>query len=284
MQDWHYADAARVQHGPLDTTEMQARHAAGMLSPDTLVWQPGMAEWEPLSQHAEALGIHFPAPPAPAPVAADGSIVVAESEVVYAGLWRRLAASIIDGFATSILSYAILIPVMLVLGMNLELLAGEAEDTPPAVAITFFVLVYGILLVMPAVYFGAMQATRLQASLGKLAVGIKVTRGDGSRIGFWRGFLRHIVYLLLTILTCGIGSIVTAFMAAMTQRRQAPHDFCCDTLVVDRWAYSDAPHRQQQGLDTVTIVVLAIYGGLLVLSLLFLGIMAAAIGLGTSSH
>lgn len=282
MQDWHYADAARVQHGPLDAAELRARHAAGMLTPDTLVWQPGMAEWEPLSQHAAALGIHLDTPP-PAPLASDSPVVEA-GDVVYAGLWRRVAASIIDGFATSVLSYAILIPVMLVLGMNLELLAGEDDNTPPAVAITFFVLVYSILLVMPAVYFGAMQATRLQASLGKLAVGIKVTRGDGSRIGFWRGFLRHIVYLLVTILTCGIGSIVSAFMAGMTQRKQAPHDFCCDTLVVDRWAYSEAPQRQQQGLDTVTIVVLAIYGALLVLSLLFFGILFAAIGVGASSH
>lgn len=68
-------------------------------------------------------------------------------------------------------------------------------------------------------------------------------------------------------------------MAGMTQRKQAPHDKVCETLVVDRWAFTDHPERQSTGLDTVTIVVLAIYAVIVVIGVIFAAIMIAAIGM-----
>ncbi|HBK46699.1 MAG TPA: hypothetical protein DDZ67_09755 [Xanthomonadaceae bacterium] len=236
-------------------------------------------------QQADALGIALD--PAAAAVdttagaapAGPGAIDPAQAGVVYAGLWRRTAASIIDSFVTAMLSYAVIIPLMLVFGLSLQLLAGKTGDASPAASIGFFVLAYGISIALPAAYFGWMQSSRHQASLGKLAVGIKVTRGDGGRTGFWRGFLRYTAYLLLTLLTCGVGAVVTAFMAGMTRRKQAPHDFACDTLVVDRWAFTDQPQRQQQGLDIVSIVILAAYAALILLSAVAVAAVIAVLGL-----
>ena len=37
----------------------------------------------------------------------------------------------------------------------------------------------------------------------------------------------------------------------------------CDTLVVDRWAFTDRPEWQERGLGTVTVVVLVLFGLLL---------------------
>ncbi|HRN61774.1 MAG TPA: RDD family protein, partial [Luteimonas sp.] len=56
-------------------------------------------------------------------------------------------------------------------------------------------------------------------------------------------------------------------------RKQALHDMICDTLVVDRWAYTDRPDLQRRELGVVTWVVIVIGGGLLGLGLL--GIVAA---------
>lgn len=270
MTNWYYADAWRQQQGPLDGDELRARFERGELDRTSLVWRTGMPGWQPLAACAAELGIALPS--AEALPAADGTALVraADEDVVYAGLWRRAAASIIDGFVTSMLTYALLIPLVLVLGLGLGTLAGQAGSPPDAATLLFGGLAYGLGLLIPAVYFGWMQATRHQASLGKLAVGIKVVRGNGERIGFWRGFLRYVAYVLVTVLTCGIGIVVTACMAGLTRRKQAPHDFFCDTLVVDRWAYTDQPQHQQRGLDTVTIVVLGLYAVLLLVAIVAL--------------
>ena len=106
----------------------------------------------------------------------------------------------------------------------------------------------------------------------------RVVRGDGSPIGFGRAFLRYLAYFLFVVLTCGIGVLVSGLMVAFTERKQAPHDMVCDTLVVDKWAFTDHPERQQQGLGTVTVVVLVLFG-LFLLGILALGLaMVAMIG------
>ena len=69
-----------------------------------------------------------------------------------------------------------------------------------------------------------------------------------------------------------------ALIRDFTERKQAPHDMVCDTLVVDKWAFTDHPERQQQGLGTVTVVVLVLFG-LFLLGILALGLaMVAMIG------
>ena len=111
-----------------------------------------------------------------------------------------------------------------------------------------------------------------------MAVGARVVRGDGSPIGFGRAFLRYLAYVLFVVLTCGIGVLVSGLMVAFTERKQAPHDMLCDTLVVDKWAFTGHPERQQQGLGTVTVVVLVLFG-LFLLGILALGLaMVAMIG------
>lgn len=272
--DWHYADALRQQHGPLSAEQLRSRFERGELDRDSLVWRAGMPDWQPLQACAAELGIALATAPATPPTLLTDA-TPADAEVVYAGLWRRVAASVIDSFVTTILGYALIIPLMLAYGLSLGMLAGQAESASAGASVLFVALFYGISLLLPAVYFGWMQGSRHQASLGKLAVGIKVVRGNGARIGFWRGFLRYLAYVGVSLLTCGIGMVVTAFMAGLTRRKQAPHDFFCDTLVVDRWAWTDQPQRQKRGLDTVTIVVLAIYGALMLLVLLAVAVALA---------
>jgi uncharacterized RDD family membrane protein YckC len=108
-----------------------------------------------------------------------------------------------------------------------------------------------------------------------MAVGIKVVRTDGTRISLARGVGRFFA-AMLSGLTLGIGFL----MAAFTERKQGLHDMICDTLVVDKWAYTAHPEWQKRELGTVTVVILAIFG---VLILLFGAIMAfALIGIASS--
>ncbi len=199
--------------------------------------------------------------------------VVTGGRVVHAGLWKRFAASVIDSVVTTILSYALIIPLMLlsVGSMGAMGAMGADGDNPLAAgaSVAMMLLIYPILFTVPSIYFGWMHSSSMQASLGKMAIGIKVVRGDGTRVSFWRAFLRSLFYVVFSAVTCGLGVLVSGLMAALTERKQALHDMVCDTLVVDKHAFTDHPEWQREELGTVTIVILVLF------ALLFIGIIAA---------
>jgi len=196
--------------------------------------------------------------------------VVTGGRVVHAGLWKRFAASVIDTFVTIILTYALLIPIMLIGFGSIGALGADGDNPFAAGAgVVFALLFYPIAFAVPCVYFGWMQSSSLQASLGKMAIGIKVVRGDGTRVSFWRAFLRSLFYAVFTAVTCGLGVLISGLMAALTERKQSLHDMVCDTLVVDKHAFTDHPEWQREELGTVTIVILVLFG------LFFAGIIAA---------
>ncbi|AKC86503.1 RDD family protein [Pseudoxanthomonas suwonensis] len=219
----------------------------------------------------------YAAPAAPLDVHA-GAVPVHGGEVVHAGLWRRFAASVIDSVVTAILSYALLVPLMLVFGVSLSTLA-QSELAGAGASVTFLLLNYAISLGVPALYFAWMHSSGTQASLGKMAVGAKVVRGNGDPVSFWRAFLRYVAYLLFVVLTCGLGVLISGLMVAFTERKQALHDMICDTLVVDKWAFTDRPEWQERGLGTVTIVILVLFGLLFAIGLVAI---VAMIGLASS--
>jgi uncharacterized RDD family membrane protein YckC len=76
-----------------------------------------------------------------------------------------------------------------------------------------------------------MERSAKQATVGKLAIGIKVTDLDGGRISFWRALGRTFAKII-----SGIILFIGYIMAAFTERKQALHDKIADTLVVKRSA------------------------------------------------
>jgi len=88
---------------------------------------------------------------------------------------------------------------------------------------------FGLRCVIGWIYFAAMESSALQGTLGKLALGIKVTDMAGNRVSFGqatgRWFGKWIYTLVLT---------VGWWMAAFTSRRQALHDMMAGCVVVRR--------------------------------------------------
>ncbi|MBB5865018.1 RDD family protein [Xanthomonas sp. 3058] len=277
---------APADQAPLPGSVSQPDQAGPAATP--AAFQAATLDATPASADPTPAAIATPLPSAwdtPAAASPASATAVHAAPVVYAGLWRRLAASVLDSLITSFAVYLIVIPLVFLLALGADMSnAGAALDEGGGVTIAIMVLSYGIGLAIPTLYFAWMQSSRYQASLGKLACGIKLVRADsdGARVGFWRNLLRYLAYMLISVLTLGIGMIVSAFMAWRGERRQALHDKVCDTLVVDRWAFTDQPERQTQGLDTVSIVVLAIYGVMLVVSIVVLAFVLVAIGMGQS--
>lgn len=180
---------------------------------------------------------------------------VQDGHVVYAGFWKRVAASFIDAFAIGIPVGIVATIIAGLLGMGSSFTSGLS-----GMANAFNLGESGISWVLSALAYGWFHsAAGLMATPGKLAIGIKVVRTDGEKISFLRGFGRYWATLLSAILI-GIGYL----MAAFTARKQALHDMVCDTLVVDKWAFTAQPERQREELGTVALVVLILGGVLLV--------------------
>ena len=50
--DWYYATGG-VQQGPIGIDELKARHAAGQIPANALIWREGMDNWIPWNQVPE---------------------------------------------------------------------------------------------------------------------------------------------------------------------------------------------------------------------------------------
>jgi len=135
----------------------------------------------------------------------------------YARFWQRAAGFIIDVAVVS----AITGVCALLMGINpLGPLMGDAEGWQALDAVLFFVAWF---------YSAPMESSRIQATLGKMALGIRVTDLEGQRLSFDKAtgrFFGEIVSALIA----GVGYIVAAF----TQYRQTLHDKMAGTLVLTR--------------------------------------------------
>lgn len=197
----------------------------------------------------------------------------AGGEVVYAGFWKRFAAYSIDSFALAVVFGV----VGGILGAAGAIGIANMDDPSAAVGglgVTFAVF-YVAEIILMALYFAMMHASVRQATLGKMAVGIKVTDDAGQPISFSRGIGRFFATIISSLIL-GIGYV----MAGFTDRKRALHDMIASTLVVDQWAYTAHPERQRHELGTVTVVIIVI-AALLVLAYVGL-IVAVIIGLAAS--
>jgi len=137
----------------------------------------------------------------------------------YAGFWRRVAAAVIDGFVQMGASIALVVLVVAAVG---SFDAAMDEDA-------FGGLYYLFSWLVGWLYYALMHSSSWQATVGKRALGIKVTSLSGERIGFGRATGRFFATFLSAIIL-GIGYL----MAAFTARKQALHDMIAGTLVVSR--------------------------------------------------
>lgn len=126
----------------------------------------------------------------------------------YGAFWRRLAAFLID--------WMLLGAAEVFLGLVVLVVAPDAlaRVAPVSAAIAW-------------AYFALMESSPAQATLGKIALDLKVTDLDGGVITFRRASFRY-WFKTLSTLTLGIGWLLAAF----SPRRQALHDLLARTVVV----------------------------------------------------
>ena len=112
-----------------------------------------------------------------------------------AGFWPRVAALIIDGCVLAIPSGLLIAVVFLVTGIELDF-----ESDQFGVALQLAQLPVALIEVA---YFTLMNGT-YGATLGKMALGMKIVRTDGRPIGYGLALGRIVVKLMLQNCTCSL--------------------------------------------------------------------------------
>ncbi|MEX2649687.1 MAG: RDD family protein [Alphaproteobacteria bacterium] len=151
----------------------------------------------------------------------------------HAGFWRRFGALIVD----LVVVLVVLVPAshgLEALGVAMfestEYTAETAELTASA-SMDLELTATGAVVWLAAswLYFALMESGPWGATLGKRALGLRVSDLDGRRIGFGRASARYFAKLL-SLATLFIGFA----MAGVTRRKQALHDLIAGCLVLAR--------------------------------------------------
>jgi uncharacterized RDD family membrane protein YckC len=133
----------------------------------------------------------------------------------YAGFWIRFGAAFIDGILLGIIQ---VIANFIFLGTFLN---NNFMGSGIAAIIYIFNLLVGLL------YSTLLESSSKQATIGKMAVGIRVTDLNGERISFGKALGRHLSKFISAIIL-GIGYI----MAGFDEKKRALHDKIAGTYVI----------------------------------------------------
>ena len=157
------------------------------------------------------------APPAPDTGSGEFTFTT-ETDVFkgYAGFWKRFVAAIIDGFSLMVGGF--------IIGGFIGLVYGLSTGTSQGA--DFLGNVVGITLGW--LYYAIMESSSTQATLGKMALGIKVTDLSGNTISFGKATGRHFAKIISTF-TLFVGYLLAAF----TSKKQGLHDMVASCLVVN---------------------------------------------------
>lgn len=180
------------------------------------------AEVTPRPQGPAAPDPAYAAASLPAP-AYGASTYATASAVHYGGFWIRFVAFIID----SIMIGVVVLPIGLMISLAIGL-AGSAVNMPgTGVKLVGFLVRGAFSVLVKWIYEASMESSSKQATLGKMALGLKVTDEAGLRISFARASARYFAKFLSAMIV-----LIGYIMAGFTARKQALHDMIAGTLVV----------------------------------------------------
>jgi uncharacterized RDD family membrane protein YckC len=248
--EWYYVENGKAV-GPMDEGRFAQLIQNGTVTPDSLIWREGMAEWKPRSLAAAELGALGNLPPQPAAAAPghqncaqcgksfpeedlmkfEGSWVCVDCKpvflqrlkegvrmptaVVYGGFWIRFGAKIIDGILLQIINYLIVLPIFAVMGTHETRVLG---------VLWFFQIIISLLVpVALTTFFNG----KYGATPGKMACRLKIVTADGGKITYLRAFARYFSEIISSM-TLLIGYM----MAGWDEEKRALHDRICNTRVI----------------------------------------------------
>jgi uncharacterized RDD family membrane protein YckC len=253
---WYYHLNGNTQ-GPVDAPELDRLVATSILTPDTLVWTEGMAQWQPYSSSRQETAIPGMPPVVTASCVECGRSfpeaemlryendwvcptckpiffqrikegVAPRGNLVLATIGHRFAAVFIDGLLILFVSGILLAPYYMSIFSGFQEVARHPQTpyAPPVLSWPFRLYVDVVSYGVPAAYeiflIGAYGAT-----LGKMLMKIKVVTAEGGRVSYARATGRHFAKIL-----SGIILYIGYLMAFWDDEKRALHDRMCRTRVV----------------------------------------------------
>ena len=153
-----------------------------------------------------------PAAPPPPPVW--DAQPAGTAQVAYGGFWIRLVAYIIDAILVSL----VLGVVTSIFGISYVNVDDISQIDPTLNLLS---------LAVAWLYFALMESSERGATVGKMAMGLRVVSNDGKRISFLNATGRYFAKIISALILC-IGFIMIAF----TDRKRGLHDMIASTLVI----------------------------------------------------
>lgn len=145
-----------------------------------------------------------------------------DSNYKYAGFWKRFAASVLDAvivlFFTSSVRWTI----------REVLIMYDKFDFSSNQTIVYAIWSF-YLIIIRWCYFAGLESSPLQATIGKLALGLCVVNVEGKRISFGIASGRFFGKIL-----SGFFLYIGYIMAAFTDKKQALHDQMSNCLVLEK--------------------------------------------------
>jgi uncharacterized RDD family membrane protein YckC len=147
--------------------------------------------------------------------------------VAYAGFWIRVLGWLVDAIILGVVGSIIQVTL---LGSLISIPRPQPGTVPDIGSLGPMMGMLGLasLLNMAiAACYEAFFVANLSATPGKMVIGVKVVRPDGSRVDLGRAFGRYFAKLLSGIILC-IGYIMIGF----DSQKRGLHDMICDTRVI----------------------------------------------------
>jgi len=154
----------------------------------------------------------------------------------YAGFGQRLIAIIIDAIIIGVVQSFVFVPILAAVGFGFASGAENMDMSDPDQAAGMIATitaaaggVWLLAMIIQVLYFTFMESSKMQATVGKMALGLKVTDLEGNKLDFTKALVRNLCRILSNI-TMLIGYIIAAF----TEKKQALHDMIAGTLVLKK--------------------------------------------------
>ena len=154
----------------------------------------------------------------------------------YAGFWLRLVAYIIDYIIIYVVQSFIFVPVLGLMGISFASKMddmGTMSDAETMGMVASMIAVAGatalLTTVIALLYWSLMESSKYQATVGKIALGLKVTDLDGNSLDFVKSLIRNVCKII-----SGMILFIGYIMAGFTEKKQGLHDIIAGTLVVKK--------------------------------------------------
>jgi uncharacterized RDD family membrane protein YckC len=217
------------EYGPVTLHEIKAWIRDGRVGRQTQVSRSDLGSWLAASQYQEFQ-------PEIGSVKATSPDVFGD-EMESVGFWPRLGALIID----SIIIYFAFVAVAKMLGWSINIFTppGTMPGVTPGVAPTLNDLMpmimiaakqAGVIFLIRMIYEVLMNG-RFGATLGKMIIGAKIVRLDGSRLGYLFALFRFLAMFVMNLI-CYLGYIIAGFMIAFREDKRGLHDLIVGTRVI----------------------------------------------------